>query len=185
MPRGRCVGYMEYGFMSTTSSKETALQYSGVRKAGTKPTASSPPPPPPPPRPEHTQAFAFVLPLSNRPKGVAPPVPSSLTTQVTRTSWLRSAASAREPQIGEGAAGAEATSLPSPPCTASRAYRCSRLACLLVSGGWWEGYPGQVLMAKVTSVDRGACIRDLSQYPGEVRRGMREHMHTQDARMYA
>ena len=46
MPRGRCVGYMEYGFMSTTSSKETALQYSGVRKAGTKPMASSPPPPP-------------------------------------------------------------------------------------------------------------------------------------------
>ena len=48
MPRGRCVGYMEYGFMSTTSSKETALQYSGVRKAGTKPMASSPPPPLPP-----------------------------------------------------------------------------------------------------------------------------------------
>ena len=44
MPRGRCVGYMEYGFMSTTSSKETALQYSGVRKAGTKPLASSPTP---------------------------------------------------------------------------------------------------------------------------------------------
>ena len=44
---------------------------------------------------------------------------------------------------------------------------------------------GQVLMAKVTSVDRGACIRDLSQYPGEVRRGMREHAHTQDERMRA
>ena len=32
-------------------------------------------------------------------------------------------------------------------------------------------------MAKVTSVDRGACIRDLSQYPGEVKRGMLAHAH--------
>ena len=44
---------------------------------------------------------------------------------------------------------------------------------------------GQVLMAKVTSVDRGACIRDLSQYPGEVRRGTHAHARTQDASMHA
>ena len=59
MPRGRCVGYMEYGFMSTTSSKETALQYSGVRKAGTKPMASVPPPPGP------SIAYSFYLPPSH------------------------------------------------------------------------------------------------------------------------
>ena len=46
--------------------------------------------------------------------------------------------------------------------------------CCRWVGGWVvavsEASPGQVLMAKVTSVDRGACIRDLSQYPGEVRK---------------
>ena len=40
-------------------------------------------------------------------------------------------------------------------------------------------------MAKATSVDRGACIRDLSQYPGEVSRGSHAHAHTQDARTQA
>ena len=38
-----CVGYTEYGFMSTTSNKETALEYSGAKAEGTKPMVHSPP----------------------------------------------------------------------------------------------------------------------------------------------
>ena len=36
-----CRGYVEYGFMSTTSSRATALAYSGVRDKKPKPTVRS------------------------------------------------------------------------------------------------------------------------------------------------
>ena len=169
--------------MSTTSSKETALQYSGVRKAGTKPMASSPPPHHRLPNPAIT-LVGFIL---RRRREAASP-------------WR--------------AVTAEEASLLSPPCTRRGAVKIGISPCLGAEGGGCGGRPGvnesyqaptvvacvgalsrrvsfvpapfgQVLMAKVTSVDRGACIRDLSQYPGEVRRGMREHAHTQDERMRA
>jgi hypothetical protein len=40
---------------------------------------------------------------------------------------------------------------------------------------------GQVLQILATSVDRGACIRDLSQYPGEVLlRASRARVHSRN-----
>ena len=41
-----CRGYTEYGFMSSTSNKETALQYSGAKENRPKPTVSPPHPTP-------------------------------------------------------------------------------------------------------------------------------------------
>jgi hypothetical protein len=40
-----CRGYTEYGFMSTTSHKATALEYSGAKEKRPKPTARRPSPP--------------------------------------------------------------------------------------------------------------------------------------------
>jgi hypothetical protein len=39
-----CRGYMEFGFMSTTSSKATALEYSGARERRPKPMVRQSPP---------------------------------------------------------------------------------------------------------------------------------------------
>jgi hypothetical protein len=44
-----CCGYTEFGFMSTTSSKATALEYSGAKENRPKPMVQPPPAPYPPP----------------------------------------------------------------------------------------------------------------------------------------
>ena len=127
-----CCGYLEYGFMSTTSNPETAFEYSGSREGRSKPMVV--PPPLLPLSHHHHLQYLFACFHS--------PTSSSVFPEAFFRPYRYRAPSFQAGPYMHA----------HPPH--GRNARCAR--------------GRQVLVMEAMSIDRGACILEFSQYPGEV-----------------